>query len=273
MIDARGQAVPEPVEPEDAQRRPVRNTAVGHDLIWLRSVIRWAMRWNTPGPDGELRYLMHEDPTRGYPIVREQNPRRPVATTDRYNKIAAVAAQVHPMLPVLHALSHYTGRRLGPIRSLRYPDLRLPRTTERPDGAIDWPAHTDKLRKRWANIALHPAARAALDAWLAEHPGLGAAYVFARPGDPTRPVDQDLVSKWLRRAEKLAKVEKHDGSLWHAYRRGWATARKPNPVQDVAAAGGWADVTVLQTIYQQPDPAGVRRAIINADELREDAKA
>lgn len=36
----------------------------------------------------------------------------------------------------------------------------------------------------------------------------------------------DLLDKWLREAEKLAEVELHKGSLWHAYRRKWPTERK-----------------------------------------------
>jgi hypothetical protein len=44
-----------------------------------------------------------------------------------------------------------------------------------------------------------------------------------------------------------------DGSLWHAYRRSWATSRKGLPVADVAAAGGWSDISTLLNCYQQAD--------------------
>ena len=59
----------------------------------------------------------------------------------------------------------------------------------------------------------------------------------------------------LRQAEKAAGLEKLDGGLWHAYRRKWATERKHLPLKDVAAAGGWKDVTTLLTCYQHADEA------------------
>ncbi len=262
-ITGRGEPVPETPEEGEPRRRPVGATAIAMDLLWLRGVIRWAITWRDADTG---RYLMTEDPTRGFAVPHEENPKRPVATTDRFEQVVAVAPQIHPMLPVLVTLAQHTGRRIGAILGLRYQDLRL---DVRPHGVIDWPARTDKLRKRWADIPLHPAARAALDAWLATHPGIGAAYVFAWPADPSRPVDRDLASKWLEKAERVAKLTHLDGGLWHAYRRGWATARKGLELQDVMAAGGWGDPTCLQTIYQQADPVTLRRVVIEAPELRE----
>ena len=49
-----------------------------------------------------------------------------------------------------------------------------------------------------------------------------------------------------------------DGSLWHAFRRLWANGRKHLWVKDVAAAGGWNDVTTLLKCYQQPDEQTLR---------------
>jgi hypothetical protein len=57
------------------------------------------------------------------------------------------------------------------------------------------------------------------------------------------------------RAEAAAGLERLDGGLWHAYRRKWATERKELPLKDVAAAGGWKDVTTLLTCYQHADEA------------------
>jgi hypothetical protein len=56
-------------------------------------------------------------------------------------------------------------------------------------------------------------------------------------------------------------VPKPDGSLWHAFRRLWATERKALPVKNVAAAGGWKDVTTLINCYQQPDEATLRSVV------------
>jgi len=45
------------------------------------------------------------------------------------------------------------------------------------------------------------------------------------------------------------------------FRRGYATARKDLPLKDVAAAGGWKDITTLVTCYQQADDDTLRRVI------------
>ncbi len=52
-----------------------------------------------------------------------------------------------------------------------------------------------------------------------------------------------------------------DGSLWHAFRRLWASERKGLPVKDVAAAGGWKGVSTLIECYQQPDEDTLRDVV------------
>lgn len=240
-------------------RRPVRDRSLQEDLSWLKQVLNWGTRWKRDG-----HYVLRENPVRGYPIPVEENPRRPVATADRYEKLRAVAERAHPMLPVLLALAYYTGRRLSAICQLRYEDLRL---SERP-GSIGWPLATDKLGKAWS-APLHPQARVALDGWLAQHPGIGAAYLFTAATDTTKFLRKERASTWLRRAERLAQVPKMDGSLWHAFRRGWATSRKHLPDVDVAAAGGWKSTETLRRCYQRPDEASVLRVVLEPVELRE----
>ncbi len=41
------------------------------------------------------------------------------------------------------------------------------------------------------------------------------------------------------------------------------------PDVDVAAAGGWSDLTSLKTAYQQPDTATLYRVVSEPTELRE----
>ena len=60
-----------------------------------------------------------------------------------------------------------------------------------------------------------------------------------------------MAAYWLKQAYELSRLPKPDGSLWHAFRRLWATERKNLPVKDVAAAGGWKDTTTLIECYQQ----------------------
>ena len=67
------------------------------------------------------------------------------------------------------------------------------------------------------------------------------------------PMTRHLADKWLRKAEKLAGLEPQLGSLWHAYRRKWATERKHMPDVDVAAAGGWKSTHALKASYQHAD--------------------
>ncbi len=64
-------------------------------------------------------------------------------------------------------------------------------------------------------------------------------------------------------------MPKQSGSLWHAYRRGWVTARKHLPDVDVAAAGGWKDVSTLKKCYQQPDLETMLAVVQGGRELRE----
>ncbi len=73
----------------------------------------------------------------------------------------------------------------------------------------------------------------------------------------------------LRKAEALAGIATQKGSLWHAYRRAWATARKHLPAIDVAAAGGWKGVETLQAVYQQADTDTMLRVVLEAGEVRE----
>jgi hypothetical protein len=61
------------------------------------------------------------------------------------------------------------------------------------------------------------------------------------------------------------------GSLWHSYRRGWATARKDLPISDVALAGGWTDATTLLRCYQQPDDATLLRVMSEPRKILEAA--
>ncbi len=176
---------------------------------------------------------------------------------------------VRSYLSELLDLVNGTGRRINAVLQLRHEDLRLAEGGKH--GAIRWPADTDKMGKAWA-APINATVRGALDRILAERPGIGRAYLFPSPRTAERPVSRDLASAWLERAETRAKVPKHDGSLWHAYRRKWACERKHLPDVDVAQAGGWSDLASLKTAYQHPDDATLYRVVSEPAELRE-AKA
>lgn len=274
-IDARGNRVPESAPCPDCEekaavecqrcagtgrvnpRQSVGNRTIAKDVKLLSAVLAWGVRYR----------LLRENATAAYDVPVEKNPRRGIATRERYEATLAVAAQVSRSLSTLLTLAAETGRRIGAIRQLRADDLRLERTRQNPHGAIRWPAETDKLT-RSSLVPLNPPARAALEEWLAERPVVGRAYLFPAPTDPEKPVDRYLAARWLQSAEKLAGLEPLDGTLWHAYRRMFAMELKHLPVQDVAFLGGWTSVETVMQIYQQHDTGTVLRALTERRELR-----
>ncbi|HSD32149.1 MAG TPA: tyrosine-type recombinase/integrase, partial [Gemmatimonadales bacterium] len=263
--------VPQPEKPEDPPRRPVRPRTVEADCEWLWKVCAWATEEedrHTGRPLLRVHPLKRERFRKAVP--HEANPRQPVATRNRLEALLAVADQVHPFLGTILTITVHTGRRISAVLQLRYEDLRLGKAEDAPFGAIQWPGETDKMGKAW-QAPLKAEARQSLDAVLAERPGLGSAYLFPAPRHAGKPVDRWLASKWLEAAERLAKLPKHDGSLWHAYRRMWATERKDLPLVDVAQALGVNPAT-LQRIYQQSDKATLYRVVSEPRELWE-AKA
>lgn len=158
-----------------------------------------------------------------------------------------------------------TGRRLSAVCRLRYEDLRLKNGT--PHGSIRWPADTDKT-DRETTVPVGPSVRRAINRVIQERPGI-AGCLFPSPKDGEKPITRHLADKWLREGEKLAGLEPQRGSLWHAYRRKWATERKHLPNVDVAAAGGWADTQALVKCYQRADEDTILRVVLEAGELRE----
>ena len=266
-INARGELVPV------ADRQPVRSRMVQIDCLWLRWTLAWATRWR----DGEGRYLLRENPVRGFEAPVEANPKRPLASTDRYEALRAVSDQVamevywdgaarqRSYLSEVLDLAQGTGRRISAIRALRYEDLRL---DAKPYGAIRWPAGTDKQGLE-TSAPITPGVRAALDRILRERPGIGARYLFPSPGDADKPVDTARLRRWLLEAERLAGLAKQDGSLFHAFRRGWATSRKHLSLTDIAAAGGWKGTETLSRCYVQPDDETMLAVVLGGAELRE----
>lgn len=243
------------------------------DCNWLRWVFNWASEWRTP----QGYYLMRENPVRGFETPTEKNPRRPVATEDRYEAVRAVSDQVtmetrwgkkrevRSHLSELLDIINGTGRRLSAVCRLRFENLRL---SEGPHGSIQWPADTDKSGIE-STVPIDPNVRAAIDCILRERPGIGSTPLFPCGDDLQKAMSRHMAARWLRTAEKLAELEPQNGSLWHAYRRKWATERKHLPDVDVAEAGGWKTVETLKTAYQHADPETMLRVVLEPAKLRE----
>jgi len=168
-------------------------------------------------------------------------------------------------LSELLGITNGTGRRLSAICELSYDYLRL---DEGPHGSIRWPASTDKMGRETV-IPLSPQVRKAIDRIQDERTGIGAAPLLPSPEDPQKPISRHLADAWLRKAEKLANLESQKGSLWHGYRRKWATERKHLSDVEVAATGGCKNVQTLRTAYQQPDAETMLRVVLEAGELSE----
>lgn len=274
-IDARGH--PEGHEDFDG-RGEVGPRTVERDLRFLLAVLNWGTDWRT-----DSGYLLSENVCRGYPVPQEKNPSRPVATDARVAAIRKVAPKltmdvtwgekrkaVPSHLPALFDLAVETGRRLSSILQLTYSDLLLEKG---PHGSIRWRADTDK-EGRESVVPISPRARIALDRHTARMrrlglPGIGDAPLFPSPKDPSEVVGRHVADRWLRKAEEKAELEPLDGSLWHAYRRRWATVRKHLPATDVAEAGGWAGPETLQRVYQQADQETMLQVVLEGGELRE----
>ncbi len=253
-INALGEKVAEPTA-----RRTVRDGTLWGDCVFLLSVLNWAARWREND-----RYLLSENVARGFPLPRERNVRRPVVNMERFLAVRAKAGEVMMRVgrgkdareevsytPELLDLAWHTGRRIAAILALRYVDLKL---SEGPNGAITWPSDSDKCKKEWS-APINSQVRVAINLIRANRQLKGSRFLFPSPNDLSKPLSKELASAWLCRAEALAEVEHFDGGAWHPFRRGWATSRKHLPDVDVAAAGGWSDLTSLKTCYQQADMA------------------
>ena len=242
--------------------QPARPRSVEADLVLLHAMLRWATTVRSPGGGRLLEF----HPLSGVRRVRELNPKRAVATWERYlvtraalKKLAAEtngerARSRWVRLELALVLAEATGRRIGSIRQLLWEDVDFER------GEIRWRAETDKKRKEW----VIPTPPALLEELRAFQRRLGVIGGLMFPGErkPGQPMDRHLFDKWLAHAEREAQLPKLDGALWHAYRRKWATERKHLPLKDVAAAGGWVDVETLLRSYQQPDK-GTLLAVMN----------
>jgi integrase len=114
-------------------------------------MLSWATTVRVPGGGRLLEY----NPLLGVRRVRELNPKRPVATWERFHK-TRVAIQMLQVATESEAertrwtrielalvLAEATGRRLGSIRQLRWEDIDFQRPT------IRWRAEADKKRREW----------------------------------------------------------------------------------------------------------------------------
>ena len=239
------------------------------DTALLHAMLQWATTVRLPNG----AFLLQRNPLLGVKRVHEKNKKQPVATWERYESTVAAIQKLQAdsdsdedrlrwvRMEFALFLAESTGKRLGSIRHLRWEDFGFERQV------IYWRAEADKKGYKWEV----PMPAGFFETVKAFQRSIGAVggYVFAAPNSRDGVMDRHLFDKWLTVAEKKAKLPKLDGSLWHAYRRKWAIERKHLPLKDVAAAGGWKDVTTLLEVYQQSDEESVLAVTSVTVKLRE----
>lgn len=260
---------PRPTKSKLKKARPRRrrlgarpsDTTIGADIVFLQAVLNWA----TTVKLKNRSHLLSENPIRGYRILRNKRPRRPIATYDRYLKLREVADQVHPRFGAFLDLVEALGWRVSAIAQLRGEDVDRRDRPGAPHGRIRKRGEVDKEGvEMW--VPLSTGARAVLD----RIPVLGGP-LFPKARKPHESWDRWYPTELLRKAEKIAKVEHLEHGAWHPFRRKWATERKHLPIQDVAQAGGWSpnDLRTLQTIYQVADDETLLAVVSEPRKLRE----
>jgi hypothetical protein len=215
--------------------------------------------------------LLEQNPIRGYPIPKNRNPKRPVATYDRHLRVRAAADPADPQglfgpfLDLVEAL----GWRVSAICQLWASDVDRRSTPEAPHGRLRKRGEVDKEGvAMW--VPLSAASRQALDTLQERRPAIGDVPLFPMPKSRGRPPWSRCHARWLlQRAERVAGLEPLDGGDFHPYRRAWATARKHLPIQDVAAAGGCRDLRSLERCYQQADPQTMLAVVSEPTKVRE----
>ena len=225
------------------------------ELRILRTMLRWATTVRVRGG----QRMLSANPLAGVRGVRESNPKRPIATWERFTGTRMAMqelAEASAGDPAKHhkwvrmelalVLAEATGRRLGSIRQLSWTDFDFD------TGTIRWKAEADKKRKEWL-VPMPPALLEEVRRFRVKLGGAFGGLVFPSPINPTKSLGREVFHHALIAAEKHAKLPKLDGGAWHTYRRKWGSERKHLSLVDVAAAGGWKDTQTLLTCYQQPD--------------------
>ena len=208
-IDARGDTIAKEA------RKPVGPRREQEDLQALRATLNWAVQAD----------LLNQNPTAGYPLPRDDSPRRPRVTEKRYQAMLNVASDVDWRFKLALILANETGHRSKAIRHLRWSDIDLS------NRIICWRAKADKSGHEHVTPLTERAAEA-LQRALEERAAIGETWVLPFPNDEERPVSRHLLRDWWYQAEELAGLEHIDGLGWHGLRRKFADELKEVPLKD-----------------------------------------
>jgi len=211
--------------------------------------------------------LIDRNPAYGFKPPKTANPKRPVASHERFEALAAAADRADPTgrFGVFLALVEALGWRVSALCQLRADDVDRTAGPFAPHGRIFKRGDTDKTRvEMW--VPLSKEARAALDRlpW-----PVRGGYLFPSPRRKGAPWRREHARDLLERCEVEAGLQSIAGGDFHPFRRKWASERKAMPTVDVMAAGGWRDSKTLLRCYQQSDPATLLTVVTQPNRLPE----
>ncbi len=255
--------------PDGRETKPVRARTIQGEIKMLRQMIYWAM--NERLPDGS--WLLESNPLRGVKLPKEEDPRRPVATYDRFLKLRAAAQEMAATAPqqrgrdrwkrweMALVLAEATGARIGAISGLRWSDISF----DPPE--IMFRAEFDK-RGRDRVVPIPEALAEELRSFKVKFAVVGDAWLFPRAeSDDHWP--REIFGELYDRVERHARLPHEKGGRFHPFRRKWATERKNMSLVDVMAAGGWRDTQTLQSCYQFATPDGMLEVMSTPVKLRD----
>ena len=255
--------------PDGRVTNPVRARTSRGEVKFLKTMIHWAMGERMP--DGS--WLLENNPLRGVKPPKEESPRRPVTTFDRFLKTRKAVQELAVAAPqdrgkqrwkrfeLALLLAEATGARIGAIRGLRWSDIRL----DPPE--ISFRAEFDK-RGRDRTVPLPEALAEELRSFKVKLAAVGDGWLFPC-ADKDAPWPREVFGQLHDRAERHAQLPHLKGGRFHAYRRKWATERKHLPLVDVMGAGGWKDAQVYTTCYAQATEAGMLDVMSTSVKLRD----
>lgn len=255
--------------PDGRVTKPVRARTIQGEVKLLKTLIHWAMSERMP--DGS--WLLESNPLRGVKLPKEESPRRPVTTFDRFLKIRKAVQELAATAPqergrerwkrfdVALVLAEATGARIGAIRGLKWSDI----SSNPPE--ITFLAEFDK-RGRDRTVPLPEALAEELRSLKVKLAAVGDGWLFPC-ADNDEPWPREIFGELHDRAELHGGVPHLKGGRFHPYRRKWATERKHLPLVDVMGAGGWKDAQVYMTCYAQATEAGMLEVMSTPVKLRD----
>lgn len=238
------------------------------DIVYLNAVLNHCTTVRTASG----RRLLAENPVHGFDRPQNRNPKRPVATYDRYVKVREHADTVDPqrLFGAFFDLVESLGWRVSAICHLQASDYDPAEAETAPFGRLRKRGAVDKEGvDMW--VPLSSDARAAIDRALGISKVVGNRYIFPAPKarHGMKPWSRYHARDLLERAELAAKIEHLEGGDFHVYRRKWATERKALPAKDVAETGGWRDLRSLERAYTHSDPQTMLAVVMSPMKLRE----